>query len=355
MRRIGRQVWWSVADAFETDSLKLESMGFGKFAPKNAPRAALLKAIKIIKKRLGLQAEGSVPKLRADHERFIDDADKCSIAITRPRVVNEELDGYDIICTCKIDKNTGNLELEHGPNFFDADELKREYLKQRNVVTGQQFSQIVKLIVIGNDSNHFSPVCCHGVSMRPYSGGLYFVDERYQDRLNKVRELFLAHTDCRFDATPLYDEDMESVDAVDFAASTELRNHVERFTARLKTEGALGLTERELNGKKKKAAELIARIKIHAERATSAAAEVTAKADMLTSILNTRVADAESKKVAPFNLDTAMNDWIKGDTAKPSLDAAIARSRENAGSVATEAPEVESEPTDDKNDDPWDF
>jgi len=308
MKRRGSLVWWAVGDRFQTTKQRLQELGFEDITPANDFRTSLIKAVKKVKKDMGLDhGLTGFPKANTQHHRYLDTPERCEICIYKPTVVDGE-PYYVKLCKCILDKDSGHLDVDVLDIAFAhrVDALRNEYRIQREAIDAVQFRLLVKKLIVGTGQ-----MSCNGISMRPVSGGVYYVDARFDDRFNAVRELFrnidTAGGYCRLDSVPIFNT-TETAEALEYATTIEIKNAITKFEEKLAAEVKKGMSPKRLAGRKREAEGLISRIRTHSENLTASAEAFNATTENYIKVMNDRIVAAAGKTVEPFDLGQAIAD-----------------------------------------------
>jgi len=244
-KRVGDLIYWSIED-LETTKEKLHEMGFESYIPRNDYRSAMIKTLRRV--------------LKGDdrfYRKFKDHNEGVFFAVVQP-VVNEE--DYDIDfkreVVIRLDKKTGSVEYRNKENASEEfmERIQLEYEHAQITIDSTQFRKIIT-DVIKKD--------CFGVSLRK-SGGIYFIDEKFDSTREKLQELFSAFPgQATLSSVPIYN-DKGTEDALEEATSKDIFSDIEIIINELKEKTDAGdITARIIEHRQVEADKVFEKIQVH--------------------------------------------------------------------------------------------
>lgn len=242
-KRKGVLVTWELND-IRTTAEHLADKGFDKYLPSNGAKTALIKALKVFKKT-------NSDKI---YRRWEDVKESANFT-----VFAEEVDGQSLKmngeATVRLNKRSSELELLEGSGEA-FEKIKELYLAEGPTLNTDQFRAIVKN-VISED--------LHGFSVRK-GGGVYFIDERFNEGLKKLKELFgMFPMNARLHIIPVYNDD-ETLQTIEHHASEEMFSAIDFLIKDIDSEFSKGtINSKKLDSRKEKADEILTTITLHQE------------------------------------------------------------------------------------------
>lgn len=272
MKKRGVQVFWSIAQHVECDpQMPKTFFGDDYRLPVNNAGSALSKAVKELVRELladlghHMTMDEVTKALRSRGVTYKDSGER-AILIVKPVVVGGS-PVFKNVCDVSVNKKHGTeLEFNHtkrDPSISDADyeevvtKLKAKWQHQRLVYDRTQIANLVSRFVRGTDRE-----CCHGVSLRPRSGGVYYVAAKYENNLERVKAFFQAlqmsypRSDLTLTITPIYDEEAWN-EAIEIGASYDMANELQTFIEKFERDMKSGvMTKRMLKSRVNAATEM---------------------------------------------------------------------------------------------------
>lgn len=244
MKRKGDIIFWEISE-LETTKEALEAAGFGAFVPRNDYKSAVIKTLKLITK--------GNEKL---YRRFNDKHNEVSFGVFVETVTGDSLAiSKEIIV--RLDKETGILHhVEGGPETVALfGHICEVYNSQKASIDSNQFRQVVLRAV----------QAAHGVKVRS-GGGVYFIDERFDDSRSRLRDLFNAFpTKAKLFSFPIY-SDEGSLEVIENAASEDIFGEINALIAEVDKEfRERKITRRKLEGARERATAIVESIAVHRE------------------------------------------------------------------------------------------
>lgn len=242
-KRKGVLVTWELND-IRTTAEHLSDKGFDRYLPSNGAKTALIKALKVFKKT-------NSDKI---YRRWEDVKESANFT-----VFAEEVDGQSLKmngeATVRLNKRSSELELLEGSGEA-FEKIKELYLAEGPTLNTDQFRAIVKN-VISED--------LHGFSVRK-GGGVYFIDERFNEGLKKLKELFgMFPMNARLHIIPVYNDD-ETLQTIEHHASEEMFSAIDFLIKDIDSEFSKGtINSKKLDSRKEKADEILTTITLHQE------------------------------------------------------------------------------------------
>lgn len=304
MKRLGSSIWWSVADQAVLTADVMTAAGFTRL-PRNDAKTSLIKACKVVKKDWVITdamvaATAATPRgaMKGDHRRYHDDATECRIALTHPRITAS---GYatETGLVVTLSKNSKSLSFERGsldPTEADsmAARLREEFEKASTTIDATQLRLLIAAYVKDK---------CHAVSMRAFSGGVYFVPLKHVDAIDAVKRLCANDPKHMvFDTHSIYDDGSESSDRVSHHATVAFEKEIASFIAELQKDVGKGMSKAALERRVETATALETDIKTYGDHLRAKADEFLSRTTRVMSLLEVRIADAKGKTVEPFDL-----------------------------------------------------
>lgn len=216
----GNLVYWEVRD-FKTTKDALKEAGFENFLPRNDPKAALIKALKIATK-----GDSRFYKRFADTKHFV------RFAVVNPHVYVDGDQDINIDFTKELlitlDKASGVLTMKEDVDtqhvmFFE--EIKSTYEGERTTINSTQLRLML---------TRYIKDVAYGVSMRS-RGGIYFIDKRMGEVLNTLKAFFSENSaHCKLYQIPVY-QDEGSLTALYDATKEDLDAEVAAFIQDVRT------------------------------------------------------------------------------------------------------------------------
>lgn len=244
-------LYWEMSEV-KTNKAKLEELGFGDFVPRNDHKTALIKALKDYTK--------GNEKL---YRRFNDIGDTVSFSVFIEQTSADDLDLRKEI-TIKLDKKTGVLT-------GAIPEIEAKYRSEMTTIDSTQLRQLILKALRANS---------HAISMRS-GGGVYFVDQRFDQTLGPIRELFNNIEGAKLYQVPIYNE-AATLEAIEDATASEIFSDIETMILDVTREFNNGnLTEKRLTSKIKETEAILEKVKLHEGNLRSRAADVSARVKSL--------------------------------------------------------------------------
>jgi hypothetical protein len=300
-------VCWSIKSDARFDPDVLVRFGIDPAAlPQNAPKTALRKALIELRReyRFDIPEDAPDQQARARHETFRATAEDISMALTRSVTEGENF-RVATLMTATIAKDGSSLSFEQKeiePGLYNelCDKIRTLVARGRVEINGDQFSKVIGKFVKGSYG-------CNGVSVRIYSGGVYFVPEVFAERLAKVKALFHAlPVGIRFSSFPVYD-DAESMAEVEWGASAALTGEVDALFAELEEmarEG--GIPKRVFERRTEDIEEIRGRLDVYREHMQATADQLFTKLSNVERLIDQRLNAVTGKVIEPFDFAAEM-------------------------------------------------
>ena len=284
MNRKGHLIFWEISE-LTTSKDHLASLGFDRFVPRNDYKSAMIKALKKVTK--------GDDKL---YRRFNDKSDSVSFGIFA-----ENIEGGDISIdreyVIRVNKVHGEVEMDAAVHSPLLDRLIEQYEKGRETLDSSQLRSLVMKIVRRE---------CFGLPMRS-SGGIYFIDTRFEGTLDKLRELFSAFPHhAKLHIVPVYD-DQGTKDAVQDAAALDVTGSVESLIADINKRFKDGtITKRQLEGDKERMERIVERMVVHKNNLREAYLELSNKTVDVQKAINLVITNVENNLIEPDDFMSAL-------------------------------------------------
>lgn len=301
MSKIGFTVFWSVSDGLRLDPSALTGFSFTRRLPRNSHKTALIKAVKQAKKTIHFSdivdladaatAASAPGTLRAIHQRYKDNPDECAIAIVVPRV-NADGVQYEQALQVTVNKDTGGLvfvDPEGGsPDQNLVDEIKKGFDIGAVTIDSVQFRNLIHREVVHG---------CSGVSLRAFSGGIYFVPSDNEAKLDELRVLFESLGPAvKFCRLPVFDDDPHALKFVDESTVEAFTIELERFATDLQRSALAGPTRRILEDRAEKVDEIKRKVELYKTRLKEHADGFAKRLDSLCTVIDSHLIDSDGKK-----------------------------------------------------------
>jgi hypothetical protein len=267
----GTLIYWTIKNDLETNASQIDALGFGGFTPRNDYKSAMIKALRSYTK-------GNDKAYRA----FNDNAKSVSYGVFVQEVFQADINMRKEVIV-NVNKDTGEASFIIPPGVsFEQSAILIPYQHGRTTLDADQVRSIVLRYVKQNQ----------GISMRP-SGAIYFFDTKFEERIEKLRNLFKAFPSSTLFEIPIYG-DPGTLQAIEEATSETIFGELESMIAEINKDYTTGvITKKKLEFKKEQTDKLMARIKEHEHNLRSKAEEVTRRAQSLNDALTTRLKVAE--------------------------------------------------------------
>ena len=258
MKRKGDMIFWEISE-LSTTKEKLAELGFADLIPRNDHKTALIKALKEVLK-------GD----EKDYERFNDKGKSCHFAVLVKHIEGNRHLGYQAEINIRLEKESGVIYHEDSKPETAAifAEICDEYQKQRLTINSNQFRSLVIKAVKE----------AYGVSVRS-GGGVYYIDERFDENRVKLERLFQAFPgQAMLSSFPVYDNE-STLQVIENGAYEEVYAEIETLVR--DTEKAFKerkITKRQLEGKINEVEEIFKKISVHKENLRARAEALGAKA-----------------------------------------------------------------------------
>lgn len=248
----GSILYWSVEDFNQTTTTTddLKALGFERFVPRNDFGTAMLKAV-----RAFVKGEEKLYR-RAKVGKFV-------VFTVFTESVGENGHTLRKEITIKVDTEHGNATFE--PEVIP--EIKRDYEKGKLTLSSDQFRKVILDYVedIG------------GVKMRP-GGGIYFLDQRLEPSMPRLRSLFKhfqGDGKVRLYEVPIHD-DQDSLIAIEDAVSDKVFGEIEDIINEVekKFSSSEPVTRKLIENRHTDAQKILQKIRMHEQNLRSKAAEV---------------------------------------------------------------------------------
>jgi hypothetical protein len=254
MKKKGNVLFWEVPSVVLTPE-KLAEIGLGSYLPRNSFETAMIKALRKATKGGDKKYGKSIGEIEVTF--VVHGYIKNGIDI--------DLDKNLSFSVSKIDGSIAPISGDETSELYKA--IREHYDEAVGTLNSEQIRTMI-LKKVKED--------LHGVPLRQ-SGGIYFVDERFDEQKQKLEEIFRRLPDSRLHAVPVYD-DQGTLDAIEDGASTEIFGEIDRLIGEIDGRIKKGeLTKRQLEGRRNEADVILAKIKIHQENLRSKADAVTSK------------------------------------------------------------------------------
>jgi hypothetical protein len=288
MKIKGRLITFEIASGkYELDIL--DRNGFEKYTPEWSAKSVCLQAIKDTKRDLG--------EYQSLIHREIDKTEDTTTYALRKTYVGRDEDhnkdlGLEKLCNVKISKR-GDLDCTGDQVISDL--LRANYKNNREQLDATRLRpkvvQIIKNVL-------------YGIPMRK-GGGVYFVDETFNEDLDRLRSL-MKEDGMSLHEFVIYD-DSETLDAIEYSANSFLSDSIESAISKFEKD-----LEKEMSGKTldrhiKDVKKLGLKAERHAENLREAYESTKVKVDRLLNILNKCETD-EDNKVETFDIWAAFAD-----------------------------------------------
>lgn len=215
----GYQVFWNV-QLMKTTRKKIRELGFGDHLPENSFKSRLRRACKMATDLYGERDEDN--KQNYTCKLIRNKNPRCStyeIVQLKSKYSEVAESGGELdlerICQITVDRTTGVLKSstvgERPINSTFQNEISDNYIMTEELVDTQEFLKVVR--------SYLKDVC-YRVSLRP-SGGIYYVDDKRKDELNKLVDLFDQFPNAQLFMTTVLD-DPTSNEAIKEATFREL-------------------------------------------------------------------------------------------------------------------------------------
>lgn len=240
--RKGVIITWALND-IRTTAEHLSGAGFDKYLPSNGAKTALIKALKKYTKgneRL--------------YKRWDDTNGYAKFTVFEQEIQEGELE-LNKELTIELNKSTGEIKPlpEHRPSF---DRIKELYDLEGPTLNTDQFRAIIQNIIHSD---------LRGFAIRK-GGGVYFVDDRFRDQLERLRKLFdMFPMNAILHIIPVYN-DQETLDTLEHHASESLFGQIDNLIDDIQREFDKGtINIKKLENRKEKADEIFELIATHKE------------------------------------------------------------------------------------------
>jgi hypothetical protein len=309
MSQKGNIVYFHIPQDLKTTTADLEAIGVGDFNPRNASKTALRKAVAIVTKNLW-RASGKV--LKAEKKKTEDTSSETSYSIVYPHVENKEYAGKTVL-TVTLNKTDDSLEYIRGrqqdgspwlDDVTNADlvrQISSLFTAETETVDHEQFRQVATRYLKGE---------CLAISMRPDSGGVYYVDGEFTTQLTKLKRVFQefasrSRLPLRLDMVPVYDDEGTN-EAISWAAVSEFEREIQRFQGDLKGISNAGSTKRILKGRVKEGQRIMERLAAHRKHMTDRFEEFSSTMERIETGLKAIVEETHGKAVEAFDFSEAL-------------------------------------------------
>lgn len=314
-RKIGSAVFWSVKDDSRFDPAVLTRFGIDEKAlPENAPETALRKALIELRKEYKFEIPDEAPEqqARARHETFERTSKEVSMALTRSITEGGSF-RVATMMTATIKKDGSELSFE--PKEIDpalyrelCEKIREGVARGRVEINATQFSKVVGKYVKGVYG-------CNGVTLRVYSGGVYFVPEVFSDRLQKIRDLFRALPDgIRLSVIPMFDN-AETMAEVEWGASIAMQEEVQDLFDELEEIAAKegGIRKDVFERRTIRIEEIRGRLDIYREHMKTTADALFARMETIERVIDQRLNTVTGKVIEPFDFAAEMDKIIAAE------------------------------------------
>jgi len=316
MKKRGVQVLWSIASDVECSPELAEKYFGDNLPPENDAGSALSKAVKEFTTELlaevglhEMSADEITKALRGRGVKYKDRGTR-AFAIVKPFIENDK-PVFKIICDVECVKKSGtyltfNID-KKDPDISDEEFervskiIQEKWQHQRGVLDRTQIASMVTKFVRRTGVN-----TCNGVSLRPRSGGVYFVANRHQDKLESLGQFFdeLGFGKADLIQTPIFDEESWNTlieNGAVYDTTVELEKFLKKFQDDMNNGG---LTKKAIKAKMDKANDLREQIVLQEDALWRRAAEFKSKSKLIFQALEQQLGAAED--VVTFDLMSEM-------------------------------------------------
>jgi len=280
MSKKGTLIYWTVSDILATPD-QIKALGFKP--PRNDFKSAMIKALRVYTKGNDKH-----------HRTFNDVADSVSFGVFVQTVNGGSIDMNREV-QLHVDKKTGTARFDEG---FDSHLIRGEFETAKTTLNADQLRSSITSYVREN----------HGISMRP-SGGIYYIDNKVEATLVKLREFFAAFPAAtKLFEVPIYD-DSGSLEAIEEATSSSLFNDIENLIKDFTESYNKGtLTKKQLENRREDAAKILKEVKLHEQNLRSKAESLSAKVDQVQKVLEKQMAVISGSLVDTEEFTTMLRD-----------------------------------------------
>lgn len=237
----GSLIYWTISE-FEISPEKLKDLGFGDYTPRNDFKSAMIKALhKLCKGNERLYRAFNDTSKSISFGVFVQQVDGSDVEMRKEVIVN-------------VDKSTGTVGFHVPPGVeWDKTTLMSDFEGAKTTLNANQIRAAILRYVREN----------HGISMRP-SGGIYFVDDKFKEALDKLKTLFGEFSrEMTLFEVPIYG-DASTLDAIEEATSTALFGEVEKLVDEVNQGYQKGtLTKKQLQNRREDVAKILEEVKLH--------------------------------------------------------------------------------------------
>jgi len=300
-------VCWSIKSDARFDPDVLVRFGIDPAAlPQNAPKTALRKALIELRReyKFEIPEDAPIQQQRARHETFRTTEEDVSMALTRSVTDGA---GFRVatLMTATISKDGSVLHFEQKEieaSLYNelCSRIRGLVASGRVEINGDQFSKVIGKFVKGSYG-------CNGVSVRIYSGGVYFVPQVFAERLDNIKRLFAAlPVGIRFSSFPVFDN-AESMAEVEWGASTALQGEVDALLGELEglaREG--GIPKRVFERRTEDIEEIRGRLDVYREHMKTTADALFARLGTVERVIDQRLNAMTGKVIEPFDFAAEM-------------------------------------------------
>lgn len=271
----GSLIYWTISE-FEISPEKLKDLGFGDYAPRNDFKSAMIKALhKLVKGNERLYRAFNDTSKSISFGVFVQQVDGGDIGMRKEVIVN-------------VDKSTGTVGFHVPPGVeWDKTQLMTDFESSKTTLNANQIRAAILRYVREN----------HGISMRP-SGGIYFMDDRFKEGLDKLKTLFGEFSrEMTLFEVPIYG-DSSTLDAIEEATAASLFVDIDKLVAEVNQGYQKGtLTKKQLQNRKDDAANLLAEIKLQSENLRTRAKFMEEKVGRVSELVDLKLKAAEGSIV----------------------------------------------------------
>jgi hypothetical protein len=269
----GTLLFWTISD-LTTTADKLRALGFGHYLPRNEYKTAMIKA-------LHKYVKGNVKLYR----RFDDFPKDVKFGVFVQTTGGGTIDmNREVVIT--VNKTTG-LASFNSQVPFDETPILTEFELAKKTLDSDQFRTLVTEFVKNN----------HGVPMKP-SGGLYFIDKRFNGAIEELQNLFDTYPEAILYKMEV-GSDEDSLTAIEDATAAQLFKQAEDLALEVTEAFAKGtITRKQLENRQADALKILGEVRIHEQNLRSQAESLKEKI--------TRIDEVVSK--ALHSVETGLDD-----------------------------------------------
>lgn len=316
----GRVVTWYISDEFRTTEQVLVDMGLEKVIPRNAHQTALKKAVDHVKKRVWDEVEGLPKSEKVRRAKFLDGAGKLGYVLVVPYLNDSNEYATKNALSVKVDKRTGALEFKQGSVQYSEfevlrDEIKASYRVEKDTVDAAQFRDVVTRLVRR----------CNAISLRT-TGGFYFVDDRFSERFEKVKELFDNFAEIKLISMPVYDDE-ETLQSIEYSASRNFESEIASFQDALQKDINNTVTSKRFKGRMSEFARIMERVQEHKDNLREQYQDAQTRTDKMITMMTEKFNEAAGNVIQVFDVAEALEKIGKEETENDDVKLARELSR----------------------------